>query len=299
MKVSKWSLLLVLLGVNQMVRSPYSLWNWTAKMSLLATQYNAVTYESTSSHIEVLEKPYQQSLESIQTASAMNQRNGGVRGVESTAYSTSDVLVVLPDVRSSIGFWKPWLENIQFDGTIRYIEWYGKSSSEWKESTIVFSDLDSLLNIVLADVEGRITIVGQGLGSQLGIRYIQAHPDLSVDMIAIHSAGFSVPDVYPQTIDELQESVSADLQGQWLPKFIYRNWLTALNNPFLLAIEQETHLVPHLKLIDLPKVTWVGYAPEGIDPTTVLLPNCSREAQWTCLEDWQGVLDSIVTNREP
>ena len=107
-----------------------------------------------------------------------------------------------------------------------------------------------------------------------------------------------MPALYPQTIHELQESVSADLQEQWLPNFVYHNWLASLDNPFLLAIEKETHLVPHFKIKDLPKVTWVGFAPEGVDPSTVLLPNCSHEAQWTCLDDWQGILDSIVANRD-
>jgi len=118
---------------------------------------------------------------------------------------------------------------------------------------------------------------------------------LPIEMIAIHSAGFTTPALYPQTVPELKNSVSKLVTEQWLPEFVYRDWLEWLDNPFSLAIEKETHLVPHFKSDELPVVTWVGFAPKG---SVAQIPDCSVEVQWTCKEDFNNLVQKVLSNRK-
>ena len=271
MKVYKWPLLLLLLGINQVIRTPFTLWNWTAKMDLLSSGFDSVVYETTSSRVEVFEK-----------------------SVKASDKNDVPVLVVLSDMKSSIGFWQPWLAQLDFDGVVRFVDWYGHGQSEWTDNSIIFSDLDSLLTMSLSDVEGEIFIVGQGIGAQLRIRYMQSHPELSIEMIAIHSAGFTTPALYPQTVPELKDSVTEVVANQWLPEFVYRDWLEWLDNPFSLAIEKETHLVPHFKVDKLPVVTWVGTAPKG---RVAEIEGCSEEVQWTCQKEFTTLVQKILVKQ--
>ena len=280
MKVYKWPLLLLLLGVNQVVRTPFTLWNWTAKMKLWSSGFESVVYKTTSSRVEVFEKK--------STATDISNKNDN---------GDTPVLIVLSDLQSSVGFWQPWLDELEFDGVVRFIEWYGHGESEWTDTAIVFSDLDSLLTMSLSDVEGEILIIGQGIGAQLGIRYMQSHPEIPIEMIAIHSAGFTTPALYPQTVPELKDSVNNVVANQWLPPFVYRDWLEGLGNPFSLAIEKETHLVPHFKLDELPVVTWVGFAPKGSGGVTEI-EGCSEEVQWTCQNDFTNLVQKVLSNRK-
>jgi pimeloyl-ACP methyl ester carboxylesterase len=286
MKVYKWPLLLLLLGVNQVIRTPFTLWNWSAQMKLRSSGFESVVYKTNSSRVEVFEK----------SLVAVGNDDSKEHSIKTNSGDTP-VLVVLSDMKSSVGFWQPWLDELQFDGVVRFIEWYGHGESEWTDNAIVFSDLDSLLTMSLSDVEGEIFIVGQGIGAQLGIRYMQSHPELPIEMIAMHSAGFTTPALYPQTVPELKESVSQLVLNQWLPEFVYRDWLEWLDNPFSLAIEKETHLVPHFKLDELPAVTWVGFAP--LDSGSVAeIQDCSGEVQWTCKDDFNNLVQKVVSNRQ-
>lgn len=270
MKFPKWSLLLGLLIVNQLVRSPFYLWNWCSGLSLQSREYTSVLYDANNATVEVFER----------------------KGAE----DASSVFLVFPDMHSPIGTWRPFLEQLEFDGTIRYVRWFGRGESDWKGSTIVFSDLDSILNIVLSDVDdaAAITIVGQGVGAQLAIRYMRENPSREVSLFAIHSEGFSSPRLVPQLISETEVFVRETVSEQWLPKFVYRDWLHWLNNPFSIAIEKETHLVPNFKISNfdtafLTRTTWIGSDPVG-DSKSATLQECSFEAQWTCTSDLLALL---------
>ncbi len=281
MKIPTWPLLLLLLGVNQLLRSPFFLWEWSAKTELLFSIYDSIAYETNSSQVEVLERP------------ASDNDN-------------ETVLVILPDMRSSIGFWTPLLKRLgtesEYSGTIRMVEWYGRGQSEWKEGAIVFSDLDSLLNMTLSDVEGDVVLVGQGIGAQLAIRYAQSHPKIDTRVVAIDSAGFGSPSLYPQTVAELKEDVSGTVREQWLPKFVYNDWLEWLDNPFLLAIEKETHLVPNFTNQDLDAlsetsdITWVGFSPKKDNGVPPQLSACTGETAWTCTEELFSIIDGMLAN---
>ena len=278
MKLAKWPLLLVLLCINQLVRSPFHIWNWTSELSLWSSNYRSVLYESSTAKVEVLER--------IGPA------------------AKSAVLVVVPDMHSPIGAWKPFLESIQFDGTTRFVRWFGRGESEWHGSTIVFSDLDSILSIALSDVDEStpIAFVGQGSGAQLAIRYALQNPDRSVQLIVAHSEGFAPPRVVPQMVSELKENTTDDVGNRWLPTFVYHDWLTWLHNPFSDAIEKETHLVPKFKHADLTsqlqeQSVWVGLAPsvsEDSSTIEVMLPSCSFETQWTCTAQFTTLVQKVL-----
>jgi len=270
MKFPKWPLLLGLLAINQLLRSPFHLWNWSSTIGLQSTEYKSVVYEANNSTVEVFE------------------RTG--------ASEDSSVLLIFPDMHSPIGAWRPFLEQIEFDGTVRFVRWFGRGDSVWKGSTIVFSDLDSILNIVLSDVDddASIQLVGQGVGAQLAIRYLIDNPTRNIHLFSIYSEGFSSPRLVPQMIAELETFGKDIVQEQWLPKFVYRDWLTWLNNPFSLAIEKETHLVPSFKNSDFDtrlsgQITWVGSNPLS-DAESAPLQDCSFEAQWTCTADLLSIL---------
>ena len=96
MKLAKWPLLLVLLFINQLVRSPFHIWNWTSEISLWSSNYESVLYESSTAHIEVLER------------AKVNPE-------------TEALLMIVPDMHSPIGSWEPFLDTVQFDGTIRFL----------------------------------------------------------------------------------------------------------------------------------------------------------------------------------
>ena len=70
-----------------------------------------------------------------------------------------------------------WLD--LYDGLVEASAWYGNS--------IVFSDLDSIPNIVLSDLDESIplTFVAQGSGAQLVIRYSEQHLNRSLKLLAI------------------------------------------------------------------------------------------------------------------
>lgn len=265
MKFPKWPLLLGLLTINQLLRSPFHLWNWSSTIALQSTEYKSVVYDANSATVEVFER----------------------RG----ASDNPSVLLVFPDMHSPLGTWRPFLEQIEFDGTIRFVRWFGRGDSVWKGSAIVFSDLDNILDIVLSDVDEDATIklVGQGVGAQLAIRYLSDNPARNVHLFSIHSEGFSSPRLVPQMTSELETFGKDTVQEQWLPKFVYRDWLTWLNNPFSLAIEKETHLVPSFKNSDFDdllsqQITWVGSNPLS-DGQAAALQDCSFETQWTCTEE--------------
>ena len=80
MKLAKWPLLLVLLFINQLVRSPVHIWNWTSEVSLRAMGYQSVVYESSNATVEVFERP-------------------------SRAPDQEEVLIVFADMHSPIGTW--------------------------------------------------------------------------------------------------------------------------------------------------------------------------------------------------
>ena len=250
-------LLLVLLLINQLVRSPFHIWNWMSELSLWSSNYQSVLYESSSAKVEVLER----------VASSDTGRCIG----RCSRYALSDRGV------------ETFLESVQFDGTTRFIRWFGRGESEWLGNTIVFSDLDTMLNIALSDVDEAtpIAFVGQGSGAQLAIRYALQNPSRPIQLIATHSEGFAVPRTVPQMISELKESSAADVGDRWLPAFVYHDWLTWLHNPFSDAIEKETHLVPKFKHVDLTphlqeQTVWVGFAPSVSDGEPVLESNCPR-----------------------
>ena len=278
MKLAKWPLLLVLLFINQLVRSPFHIWNWTSQLSLWSSNYQSVLYESSTAQVEVLER--------------------------GTLSDDDSILVVLPDMHSPIGAWEPFLDAIEFDGTTRYIRWFGRGESEWHGSTIVFSDLDSMLNIALSDVDEStpIAFIGQGSGAQLAIRYALANPDRPIQLIAIHSEGFAVPRMVPQMISELKEARANDVGDRWLPTFVYHDWLKWLHNPFSDAIEKETHLVPRFKHVDLTphlqeQTVWVGFAPsvsEGEKALETKIPSCSFETQWTCAAEFTALVRQVL-----
>lgn len=281
MKIPTWPLLLLLLGVNQLLRSPFFLWEWGSKIELLCTFYDSAAYKTNTSQVEILER------------SASDNGN-------------DTVLVILPDMRSSIGFWAPLLKRLatesEYSGRIRVVEWYGRGQSEWKEGAIVFSDLDSLLNMTLSDVEGDVVLVGQGIGAQLAIRYAQNHPKVDTRIVAVNSAGFGSPALYPQTIAELKEDVSGTVRDQWFPKFVYNDWLEWLDNPLLLAIEKETHLVPNFTNQDLDAlsetsdITWVGFSPKKDNGVLPQFSECTGETAWTCTEELFAIIDGVLSN---
>lgn len=271
MKFAKWTLIFPLLICNQLVRSPFHLWNWGSEQLLAAEDFKSVVYESNKATLEILER-------------------------KTTDDSTQSLLVVIPDMRSPVGFWKPFLEEVAFDGTIRFVKWFGNGDSHWAESTIVFADLDNILKMTLSDLDEDVSVhlVGQGIGAQLAIRWVESNPSFKAKVYAIHSEGFNIPRLMPQSISELKEMTQADLKGEWLPKFVFHDWLTWFNNPFVHAIEKETHLVPKFKNAQIEsladKIVWVGFAPEGND---VGLESCSFEMQWTCKTD---LLDLLGTS---
>lgn len=277
MKLPKWPLLLGLLTINQLLRSPFHLWNWSSTIALQLTEYKSVVYEANNSTIEVFE------------------RTG--------ASDDPSVLLIFPDMHSPIGAWRPFLEQIEFDGTIRFVRWFGRGESVWKGNTIVFSDLDSILNIVLSDVDDdtSIKLIGQGVGAQLSIRYLSDNPERNVHLISIHSEGFSSPRLVPQMISELETFGKDTVQDQWLPRFVYRDWLRWLNNPFSQAIEKETHLVPSFKISDFDsrlskQITWVGSNPLSEDQSAAL-QDCSFETQWTCTAELLALVRKGVSQQ--
>ena len=207
-------------------------------------------------------------------------------------------------MHSPIGAWKPFLDALEFNGTVRFVRWFGRGESEWLGNTIVFSDLDSILNIALSDVDEStpVVFVGQGSGAQLAIRYALQNPTRPIQLVAAHSEGFAVPRMVPQMISELQTFSADDVGERWLPKFVYHDWLTWLHNPFSEAIEKETHLVPKFKHADLTthlqeQTVWVGFAPtvstDG-PPLEVNLPSCSFEAQWTCAAEFTALVHQVL-----
>lgn len=279
MKIPKWLLLVLLLIANQLVRSPVHLWNWTSEMSLWSMGYQSVVYESNNATVEVYERP----------GSLTNQ----------------EILVVFGDMHSPIGLWEPLLKEMNFDGTVRFVRWFGRGDSEWLGTSIVFSDLDSILNMVLSDVDEStpITFLGQGSGAQLMIRYSEQNPSRAIKMIAIHSEGFDAPRLVPQMVSEVKDFTADDVGDQWLPNFVYHDWLTWLHNPFSEAIQKETHLVPRFKHAEMTrqmqqKITWVGFAPsvvEGASAPVPKLTSCSFEAQWSCSSELSSLLTQVLS----
>lgn len=282
MKLAKWPLLLVLLLINQLIRSPIHIWNWTSEISLRFMGYQSVAYESSTATVEVFERA---SLETDQ----------------------KEVLVVFPDMHSPLGTWKPFLESLDFEGTVRFVRWFGRGESEWHGTSIVFSDLDNILNVVLSDIDidesTPVTFVGQGSGAQLVIRYSEQNLTRPLKLIAIHSEGFDTPRLVPQMVSEVKEFTANDVGERWLPTFVYHDWLTWLQNPFSEAIQKETHLVPRFKHAEMTtrlqdQITWVGLAPsvvEGAKTPEVKLPSCSFETQWTCTRELSTLLNQVLS----
>ena len=176
--------------------------------------------------------------------------------------------------------------------------------SEWLGSTIVFSDLDSMLNIALSDVDEStpIAFVGQGSGAQLALRYALNNPTRPIQLIATHSEGFAVPRLVPQMVSELKENSAPDVGERWLPAFVYHDWLAWLHNPFSDAIEKETHLVPKFKHADLTphlqeQTVWVGLHQACLTVSRHLeskLSSCSFETQWTCATEFTALVQQVL-----
>ena len=176
------------------MRSPVHIWNWSSELSLWAMGYQSVVYESSNATVEVFER-------------------------QSSVPDQEELLIVFADMHSPIGTWKPFLETMEFNGTVRFIRWFGRGDSEWHGSSIVFSDLDSILNIVLSDIDESIplTFVAQGSGAQLVIRYSEQNLTRPLKILAIHSEGFDVPRLLPQMVSEVKDFTANDVGERWLP----------------------------------------------------------------------------------
>ena len=101
MKVYKWPLLLLLLGVNQVIRTPFTLWNWSAQMKLRSSGFESVVYKTNSSRVEVFEK----------SLVAVGNEDSKEHSIKTNSGDTP-VLVILSDMQSSVGFWRPWLDEL-------------------------------------------------------------------------------------------------------------------------------------------------------------------------------------------
>jgi pimeloyl-ACP methyl ester carboxylesterase len=242
-----------MLGANQLLRSPFHIWNDVRTMSLSFDGYSHVLYERPEFNLGVLER-------------------------KSTAEDT-EVVVIFPDFRSSVGFWHPVLSQMPVDQNIRLIEWFGESDSVWLEQSVVFTDLDLMLSTVLSDDPDNVHIVAQGLGAWLALRYQQQFPEKSIRVTAIQPEGLQEATLYPQSLLELDGVQESWIGEQWLPKFARLDWLEWLDNPVKLAIHREMHLesvLEHPSMTENTRVIFLG------DESTDGWSECSQEVAWTC-----------------
>ena len=253
--VKRWPLigfLIFMLVVNQLLRSPFHIWNDLSTMRLALHGYRHVLYDRPEFSLGVLEK---------------NADGNG-----------DSVVVSFPDFRSAAGFWFPVLNQLPDDKVIRFVEWFGESDSEWIEQSIVFTDLDLMLSTVLSDNPSEVHIVGQGLGAWLALRYQAKFPDKNIRVTAIHPEGLTEAKLYPQTLAELSAVKTAWVGEQWVPTFALIDWLEWLDNPVKLAIHREMHLESVLEHSIANMKTEIIQLDDGE------WKDCSHEVAWTCSE---------------
>ena len=178
--------------------------------------------------------------------------------------------------------------------TIRYVDWFGEGSSEWKQSSIVFTDLDLMLESVLSDHEGNVVFVGQGLGAWLSIRFAHNHPEQSIKVIAISPDGFSEADIYPQTLEELRDEQAEYIGDQWVPTFVLEDWLQWLDNPVKLSIHKEMHLESMLERESSKgNIQFISTEENSHYPTTVW-SDCTKEIGWSCTQKLSSMVDQAL-----
>lgn len=248
-------LLIFMLGANQLLRSPFHIWNGISTMSLSFEGYTHVLYERPEFTLGILERK--------------------------STNKDAEILVIFPDFRSSVGFWHPVLTQIPTDKSIRLIEWFGESDSMWLEQSIVFSDLDLMLSTVLSDNPQKVHIIGQGLGAWLALRYQQQFPERTIRVTAIQPEGLKEASIYPQSLSELDGVRDTWIGAEWLPKFARLDWLEWLDNPVKLAIHREMHMesvLEHPSISEGTRVIKLGN--DGSDGWV----QCTHEVAWTCSE---------------
>lgn len=268
--------ILLLLAGNQLLRSPYHLWNMKAEVDLFLSGYTDAVYESNLSKIEVIERlPFK---------------------VENGVSMNDGLVLIIPDITSSIGLWAPALKSIESNKTIRFVRWFGRGQSDWKGNVILFSDVHSLLDVTLSDVTKPVTIVGQGMGAQIAIQYAEANPDKVAKIIAIAPDGFSARNRVPRVARDVEGYVRSRIGEVGFPNFIAEDWLEWLNEPYTLALEKESHLSNRFQgTTDFSKVAFVGTVADDVqtmnDTVSVpLLTECLVEVAWNCPEQFVKLL---------
>lgn len=257
-------LLIFMLGANQLLRSPFHIWNGLSTFDLSFNGYHHVLYERPEFNLGILE------------------RRGTLKDAE--------VVVIFPDFRSSVGFWHPVLTQMPTQQSVRLIEWFGESDSMWLEQSIVFSDLDLILATVLSDDPERVHIIGQGLGGWLALRYQEQFPEQAIRVTAIQPEGLKEASLYPQSLSELDNVRDSWIGAKWLPKFARLDWLEWLDNPVKLAIYREMHLesvLEHPSISEDTRLIKIG--PEGSDGWS----ECGQEVAWTCSEQVVDLMQVI------
>ena len=245
-------LFILVLSTNQLLRSPFHIWNGIGSMKLAFSGFSQVVYERAEFNLSILEK----------------------KSTESER-----VVVVFPDIKSSLGFWRSTLESMSTDDTIRMIQWFGEGDSEWFEQSIVFTDLDLMLPTILMDNPEKVHIVAQGLGAWLAMRYQQQNPNKDVRVTAINPEGLSEAKPYPQSLYELDAVRETWIGKRWLPKFVRLDWLEWLDNPVKLAIYREMHVESVLEHSEAAENTMViQTGPDGMQDWK----NCPMELTLDC-----------------
>lgn len=209
-------LLFVLMLVNQVLRSPVSIFQEWERGMLWVDGFHSVLYQRSNYDVGVLEKKAKE-----------------VKGKQKPP------LVLLPDLGDPISSWRDVISGVPEDRTIQMIEYFGQGDSVFKEDSFYFASFDQMLFSIVDDGSKPVILLGHGLGGWLAIRFATQYPELVDRVIVINPSGFEQGIELPKTIEETTEHLEVMLGKQWNFRFVLRNWLDLFDTPLLEVMKEE------------------------------------------------------------
>ena len=214
-----FALLLVLMLVNQVLRSPISLFQEWERRMLWLDGFNSVLYQYTDYDVGVFERK----------ATEVNEKE-------------KPPLVLLPDLGSPISSWRNIVKVIPEDRTVQMIEYFGQGRSVFKEESFYFASFDHMLFSIVDDISEPVVLVGHGLGGWLAVRFATQYPELVDRVIVINPSGFEQAIEMPKTIEETTAHLEMMIGKRWHFGFVLRDWLNFFDTPLQEAMKEEMTL---------------------------------------------------------
>ena len=288
-------ILIILVLINQGLRSPIHLSNWYMKQTLWLDGYHRVLFQRAEFDVEILERlPITASVESIANFdnSVQNPTLPPTLSEAIDPKESKSPVVFIPDLSSSIASWSQILSVLPNDRHIIWMEWFGEGDSHWKQSSIVFSDLELVYSTILSDVEEPVVLVGHGLGGWVALKFAEHYPEKVKSVVVINSSGFHPLKPLPQTHEDMQKWAGWLAGKEWLPQFVLSDWLEWYDDGYKRAIQNEAmerQGMPLMPPKDIPlTMVWSGMEklpqlPEAFAHSTQKnWDTCFHEVGWGC-----------------